>query len=172
MAEDEIETEDILYKIEEEDYSMSIVYCEQWLSVRKKPHKVLTTEEAILKNNNQDPYVAVIYDNDILEQVISIYKDSCSVRFYDEDQMLFLVYQFTKIKEKLFLEAAYHYGYVKGKKVQHTFFRFDVDGNMYAEQMNYSTNEVVEKEGKVDVSTNWEEIPSFGDYSSIARIDR
>ncbi len=30
---------------------------------------------------------------------------------------------------------------------------------MYAEQMNYSTNEVVEKEGKVDVSTNWEKIP-------------
>lgn len=151
---------------------MNIIYCEEWSNIRKKPHKIISTEDAIIRNEKGEPYVAAIYVNDILERVISIDKESYSVGFYDENKLSYLFYDFSKIEDKLFLHMVYHYEYMEGKIVQHTFFRFEEDGKMIAERMDYITNEVEEKEGEVDVSSNWEPIPSFGNYSSIMRKDR
>lgn len=151
---------------------MKIVYSEEWSNIRKKPHKIISTEEAFNKDKKGESYVAVIYEDSILESVISINTKTYSVRFYEENQLLYLVYDFSKQKGQLFLNAVYHYEYEEGKKIQHTFFSFEENGKMIAERMNYLTNEVEEKEGEVDVSCNWEPIPSFGDYSSIMRKDR
>ncbi len=84
----------------------------------------------------------------------------------------YLIYQFTLINEKLFLTGAYYYEYEKGEKIGHTIFSFKDDGKMLCEKKNYKSNEIEEREGIVDVSVNWEDIPEFGDYESIIRTER
>ena len=39
-----------------------------------------------------------------------------TAKFYDKEQMLYLVYDFSKVKKQLFLRAVYHYEYMEGKK--------------------------------------------------------
>ncbi len=151
---------------------MNIVYCGEWSNIRKKPNKILSIEDAIHRSEKGEPYAAVIYENNFLVRVISIDKEAYSVVFYDENQVPYLFYDFKKLNNQLFLYMVYHYEYREEKIIQHTFFRFEEDGKMFTERMDYLTNEVVEKEGNVDVSSNWEQIPSFGNYSSIMRKDR
>lgn len=150
----------------------NIIYSEGWSNIRKKPHNIISREEALRKGENGESFFAEIFDDDILIRVISINKDYYSVRFYDENQMLYLIYQFTLINEKLFLTGAYYYEYEEGEKIGHTIFSFKDDGKMLCEKMNYKSNETEEREGIVDVSVNWEDIPEFGDYESIIRTER
>ncbi len=52
------------------------------------------------------------------------------------------------------------------------FFNFYENGEMFAEKRNYITNEIEEREGIVDVSSNWENIPQLGDYSNVMIKER
>lgn len=152
---------------------MNLVFCKEWNNIRKKPHHVIPLEEARMKDENGEAYVVAMYDEDRLFRVLSFDKNSCTVRFYNGEQDgLYLMYGFVLKNDKLFLNAAYHYSYLDGKIIEHTLFSFDQDGKMIAEKMDYRTGEVEEREGIVDVSPNWEEIPTFGEYSSIIRKER
>ncbi len=151
---------------------MKIVYYENWSNVRKKPINEITLEIVKNKAVKKESYVAVIYNNDTIQNVISITESSYTVRFLDEHLNLILLYDFQIKDEKLFLDAVYYYQYLDNNKIQHTFFSFSENGKMITENRNYITNEVDEKEGYVDVSPNWENIPSIGDYSKLLKKNR
>ena len=84
----------------------------------------------------------------------------------------YLFYGFVVKEGKLFLNTVYHYTYVNGEKLEHTLFNFNENGEMYIERRNLKTNEIEEREGVVDVTSNWEECPKIGHYSGVIKKER
>lgn len=151
---------------------MKIVYCKEWGLFLKKPHDVISEQFAREMHIQQKPYVAVIYENDIVKYVVEIDEVSETIRFYDENLNNYLVYIFIKKEDHMFLKTSCYYSFDNEKKVEHIHFNFEETGDMITEKRNYTNNTVVESKGRVDVSCNWECIPMFGEYESVIRIER
>lgn len=152
---------------------MKIVYCKEWSLFYKKPLEIWDTDTALKCHNIGKSYSVLIYEEDILTNVIGLDKDGAVVRFYDKDMNVFLLYGFCrKDNNKLFLNGAYHYLYKDGTKIEQTIFNFKDTGELFIERRNIEANSVEEKEAIVDISSNWEEYPEFGNYCSLIRVER
>ena len=152
---------------------MTIVYCKEWGVYFKKPHEIITEEEARIRYDNNEPYVAVLYINNAIKYVIEIDHVSETVRFYDDELNNYMIYGFIKKNsEKMFLNMVYHYKFENGIEKEDISFNFKENGEMYAEKNNLIDNFIETSEGIVDVSPNWEYIPDFGEYDSVIRSDR
>lgn len=146
---------------------MKIVYCMEWSVFRKQPHNIISKQEAKEKHMSRGTYVAAIYENENVKNVIEIDEISLTVRFYDDNLENSLLYGFVKKKEKLFLNMVYYYIYLDGKQIGHIFFNFKDSGEMIAEKRDYNSGDIEEKEDIVDVSYNWAEFPEFGHYDRL-----
>lgn len=151
---------------------MKIVYCTEWSLFKKQPHNILSEQDAKEKFIREGTYVAVLYENDNVKNVIEIDEMSLTVRFYNDKLENYLLYGFVKKNDKLFLNMAYHYTYLNDKKVEHILFNFKENGEMFTEKKDYISGDVEERKGIVDVSCNWDTFPEFGDYLGIIRVER
>ena len=152
---------------------MKIVYCNEWSLFYKEPLEIWDKDVALECHNTGKRYSALIYEDNILKNVIELDKDGAIVRFYDKDMNVFLLYGFRrKDNNKLFLNAAYHYLYKNATKIEQTIFNFKDTGELFMERRNIESKNVEEREAIVDVSYNWEEYPEFGNYCSLIRVER
>lgn len=151
---------------------VKIVYCTEWSLFKKQPHNILNEQDAKSKFVSEGIYVAVIYENEKVKNVIEIDEMSLTVRFYNDNQENYLLYGFVKKNDKLFLNTAYHYTYFNNKKIEHILFNFKENGEMFVEKKDYISGELEEREAVVDVSCNWEPFPKFGEYAGVIKVDR
>lgn len=151
---------------------MKMVYCKEWSLFLKQPHCIINESEAKDKHKNGKSYVVVIYEEEIIVNVIGINETSLTVRFYNENQEDYLLYGFVKKVDKLFLNMACHYLYDNGEKVEMTLFNFKETGELFMERRNKASGKVEQREAIVDVTCNWEEIPKFGQYQEVIKVER
>ena len=151
---------------------MKTIYCKRWSLFRKQPHGIISKSEAKDKHINGESYVAVIYEAEKIKHVIEIDEASLTVRFYNENQENYLLYGFVKKGDKLFLNAAYHYLYDNGEKIEMTLFNFKETGELFMERSNNASEEVEQRDAIVDVVCNWEVFPQFGEYQGVIKVER
>ena len=116
--------------------------------------------------------MAVIYEKEKIVNVIGINENSLTVRFYNGNQENYLLYGFVKKGDKLFLNATYHYLYNNGVEVEMTLFNFKETGELFMERRSKASGEVEQREAVVDVTCNWEDIPQFGEYQGVIKVER
>jgi len=154
---------------------MRIDYCEKWFSAGKRPIKPLSEAEARRRHGARTPYTALIGGQEAPSHVISIAADWVSVGFLDRALREYLSYSFQEMRPgKLFLVSAGYRDFEEGGAEPVTFamFSFKESGELVVERRDLRSSDVQEVEHNVDVSSNWEEYPEFGEYGAVKRAER
>ncbi|MEV0635210.1 hypothetical protein AB0I77_09640 [Streptomyces sp. NPDC050619] len=161
---------------------MMWTYCEQWNNLTETPMDPLTPEQAQARHASGQLYTAVAHaaqnSAPALRVGIRLETGYASVIFMDEYGRDTLDYTFTLINGSLFLETAASYtygdsqergGYADADRTET--YEFTPDGVM---QRTVEADDEESKESRhsVDVSSNWEPVPSFGAYDSLIRRER
>jgi hypothetical protein len=158
---------------------MSYSYAEKWSRSYKEAIKPLTEAEARKRHEKKGAlYTVLLGDSARPSTIIEIVSlDSIQVEYYDESLRRVGYYQFViQSNGQLFMVAA-GFNQFDGDNRMPIWSRrlsFKPDGHVMSFEEDHvrdpGMETVVEK--TVDVSLNWEPYPAFGDYASIARIDR
>jgi len=145
-----------------------------WCDVRKAPWKMLDEKEAYRNHNKKEQYCVLVEIDDILTHVIEIGKNDILIRFLDEDKFSYLCYSFlVKEQGKLFLKGADYTDYeATGEERERVLFNFFENGCLLMEKINRRTGESEEFESTVDLETNWDNYPKFGDYTHLLIEER
>lgn len=127
-------------------------------------------------------YYVTIYENDKPFCYLEINKGFYRVNYLDHYLRLFMSYDFygknydEAYGDKLFLGniAFWEFDGKTDKVLKVTDHIFKPDGTFKMVERNQITNEQIDSEAKnkIDVSSNWEEYPKFGEYESLIRIER
>ena len=162
---------------------MQLTYCKLWNSNRKKLIDVWSEAEAREAHNKGEPYCVLLGDPKKPFYSLDVKLEAKFVRVsgFDEEVRVALVYDFRELKRgQMFLETA-HYrkfdgdAYFEGDKANITeieTFYFYSDGRVVIVLADHVKNTTRRAEQVIDVSKNWEPTPEFGDYESIARLER
>jgi hypothetical protein len=162
-----------------------ITYCFKWNVRRKRPGVTLSEAEARARHAKGDEYTAVIAPpagNGYPILVTPVWKnDFVAVTFLDEVGRQYMEYSFTRNDEtRLFLDRVFIWTYPDddpklhlADSVKREDIRYREDG--YVKRIvideTESIKDTTEYSG-VPVDDNWEPVPEFGDYRSIARRER
>jgi hypothetical protein len=108
--------------------------------------------------------------------IVEVTGDYVGVRFLDECQRPYLQYDFQEVSPKrLFMTRAIYREYEGStdKLVEAQTFLWTPDGNQLVtvEDRIHRTSNKQEATG-VDLNSNWEDYPAFGQYASFCRTDR
>lgn len=117
-------------------------------------------------------YTAVISENDRVNYVLSVSSKCIVVNFMNENIDPYLSYEFHRVKDDcIFLKVASLYQYNGGERTEDKTFVYDQDGAVYTAIINLLSGEVdeSEREGKADVSCNWDTFPEFGEYCNVLK---
>lgn len=161
-----------------------ITYCLKWNIRRKRPGITLSEAEALARDAAGDEYTAVIPQpagKGYPVLVTPVWKnDFLAVTFLDEAGRQHLQYSFTRKDERLFLGRAFIWTYPSddpkldiGDSVKREDIRYREDG--YVKRIVIDETEAVKdttEYSDVPVDENWEPVPEFGSYRSIARKER
>jgi uncharacterized protein with GYD domain len=99
------------------------------------------------------------------------------VRFLDERARTFADYAFGRVDggpdDALFLRQAIELRFSPDGTVEWCALHvFDPDGLVQVEEKDYARGETTRYEAVHDASRNHERVPAFGDYDSVARLER
>jgi hypothetical protein len=157
-------------------------YCEQWNRLTESPMNPLTSQGARARHVSGDLYTAVAFrtEHSSPELCVHIRLETgyAAVIFIDGYGRNSLEYTFSLINESLFLETATYYAYgssqARGGYADAEYmdsYDFTPDGIMEKTEQSGGDESHESRQG-VDVSSNWEPVPSFGAYDSLIRRDR
>lgn len=160
---------------------MQITYCELWSSKRRKPTGAMSADQARQLDAGGKSYSVVLGDPEAPRSVIEVVPENnyFNVNFIDGEGRISAAYGFSKIDDsRLFLTKLTLWTYPEGARSKSQAsriesFEFRPDG--YAAQtVNDKSSDQIEttEKIKVPVDTNWEPVPEFGSWESIARYDR
>ncbi|HGL6718171.1 hypothetical protein NTJ56_10160 [Burkholderia contaminans] len=156
---------------------MKIHYCKSWFSARKIPLDSINEGEARALHEGEKPYTALIGDelkpSCFVEMVID--KGMVGVGFLDDLLREYLTYQFQVTEDgRLFLSMATHREYDGNddRVVKGTSYLFEESGKLAIEREAFDPYQMEEAHSEFDPSGNYEEIPSFGDYSKLISRER
>ena len=157
-------------------------YCEQWNNLTETPMNPLTPAQAQARHASGQLYTAVASaaDRSVPAQRVEIRLETgyVSVIFMDEYGRDTLDYTFTVTSGSLFLETATSHsygnsqergGYAEADRTET--YEFTTDGVM-RRTIEADGEESSESRHGIDVSSNWENVPNFGAYSSLTRRER
>jgi hypothetical protein len=160
-----------------------VTYCERWNTKLCRPVGHLSRAQARERDLTDgrwytivlgelarpDCYLEVAWENAHL-----------GVWFLDEDCRPWLHYSFTRVDEKrLFLDSVVRWEYppsagrrlAEARLVETITYR--QDGTVHQEIEDPGRGEVILQDFTgVPLDINWEPVPRFGDYRSVARLDR
>ena len=131
----------------------------------------ISGEEARALHDGNDPYVAVIEENGTLQNVLEFGSDHIVITFYADNRM-YLVYDFVKKWNRVFLKGASYYEVNNGEAFEVMSFNFAEDGYTYMEKYSISGTDVDAREYTGDVTANWDEYPQFAEYGRILKSER
>ncbi|MER6385327.1 hypothetical protein [Streptomyces sp. NPDC001250] len=157
-------------------------YCEQWNNLTETPMNPLTSDQAQARHTSGQLYTAVASPDEhsvaTLRVEMRLETGYTSVIFMDEHGRDSLDYTFTLINGSLFLETATSYdygdsqergGYADAERVES--YEFTTDG-IIRRTVEVDGEESKESRHGIDVTRNWESVPSFGAYDALIRRDR
>ncbi len=126
---------------------------------------------------NENVYFVLILDNDKPINALEINKDFFRVKFIDDKHRKYLSYDFQGTDKKmLFLSSATYWEYNgdSDKIVKITNYIFKEDGKSTIIERDKLTNEQItyDSKNKIEISGNYEDYPSFGDYKNLIRKER
>jgi hypothetical protein len=121
--------------------------------------------------------VLAIDANESPRFVIEFNNDFAGIGFFDQLGREYLCYHFQeKEAGRLFLTMAVHREFegLTRRIIRGTILAFKTDGTIVLEKLDFieNTTSTGPAEKPSDVSQNWETYPEFGEYNSIARVNR
>ncbi|MGW4867180.1 hypothetical protein [Streptomyces chartreusis] len=157
-------------------------YCQQWNNLAETPMTPLTSAQAQARHASGDLYTAVASPAEqsapTLRVEMRLETGYASVVFMDEFGRDTLDYTFTLINGSFFLETATSHsygnsqergGYADADRTET--YEFTTDGTIHR-TVEEEGDESQEIRNGVDVSSNWEPVPTFGAYTSLIRRER
>jgi hypothetical protein len=155
-------------------------YAERWNGHLGKAMRPLSEQDARRRHESGELYTVLLGDADAPFAVLEVRleADFVGVHFLDEQRRKYLDYLFgrpaaARADGMLFLEQATHRVFdADGQPLAGTLYVFDPSGLVQVEEKDYAKREVERYKLEKDLSANWEPIPEFGNYESIARIER
>ena len=148
-------------------------YSERWTGQFEE----LGEDEARRRHETGDLYTVILGDPESADAYLEVRLEAgfVGVYFLDDDGRNHLTYLFGKQdgEDRLFLEQAIWREFDEtGKPRRGQAFHFKRDGTVYLREKDYEKREATRGEKQDDVSGNWEPVPEFGHYESIARFAR
>lgn len=166
----------------ESQYKVS--YCRRWNFRRHIPIDPLTPEQAVQKDAAREVYSAILHDpsgGKVPDAVVEIdwANDFAGVWFFDAFGRQSVNYAFRRTGDRLFLFNMIKYGYpddqprtLSGSNRTEE-FTFQENGLVRTVTVDDETNEKVTSDySDVDVEPNYEPVPRFGEWDSLARFHR
>jgi hypothetical protein len=160
-----------------------VTYCERWNAKLCRPVGRLTVAAARERERSGSPwYTVVLGELTRPDCYLEVAWENAhlGVWFLDEDGRPWLHYGFTRVEpERMFLDSVVRWEYPPGagrriaeaETVETITYR--QDGTAHQEIEQASTGQVRLRDFTgVPLDINWEPVPSFGDYRSVARLDR
>lgn len=151
---------------------MEMIYCKKWWFPEKEFFEIMNEETARKNHSKNKDYTVVLKQNDKVSYVVEMTRNDVFVHFMNDNEVQYLIYDFHKENDRLFLNAVYYYNYQGEKESELMIFGFEKSGELYMEKRDLLTGEIEEREAVVDVSCNWEDFPKFGDYSRLLILER
>ncbi|GAA4929203.1 hypothetical protein GCM10023224_05850 [Streptomonospora halophila] len=162
-----------------------VAYCWTWNYRRNRIGTPLTESEASSRDAEGDEYTAVLSTHPGLSHPILVticWKNAyASTQFLDDHGRPHVQYEFAKVSDKqLFLKRVFIWEYpddnprltVKDSKVYEE-FDYREDGYLKHTKFNeYENVKDIAEYKETSVEANWEPVPEFGEYGSIARWER
>ena len=142
---------------------------------RPDPFKwALSIEKAQAMFERGDTVQAVYFIDDQPYARVSMRKDYFRVSFFDEKAVIFLVYDFKLVDERLFLCTAIFYTLDEADlRTSMSQYDFEPDGTEIIRIWDHVQNTVsTSVPCKIDVSGLWEDYPKFGDYMALLKFER
>lgn len=160
---------------------MQVTYCELWSDQLRSPVDEMSVATARGRNSAGQHYCAVLGDPSSPKAVLNIAweNDYLGVSFIDSEGRTHTKYVFRKMDgNKLFMTEVTAWHYPEGAQ-----FEFEADVIESAEfrpdgyasrTLDDSSSDQIQKTEYMDVpvDTNWEPVPEFGHWESVARYDR
>lgn len=152
----------------------TISYCDHWNDMLKGPIDPLSEAEARARHEGSGKYyTAVVGDLEHPEalMMVSLEGEMVSVDFFDAETRPYLGYQFDVRDGRLFLSHASITEYREGEAVRsYEHYRFEPDGHLWRSREEQGVRDTWEQ--WADVAGNWEDMPPFGDYAGVLRLER
>jgi hypothetical protein len=155
----------------------TVTYAERWLDGRPDDVERIDEDEARRRHESGELYTAVLGDPSAPRAYVDVRleKGFVGVHFLDDEGRDYATYLFGKQKgdDELFLEQAIWREFSSGTEVRRgEAYIFKRDGTIHLDVVDYVQQEAQEGKKQDDVSGNWEPVPEFGQYDSIARLER
>lgn len=160
---------------------MRTTYCEQWSDELRSPSDELTEAAARERDARGEHYCVVLGDPATPSAIVDITWENgfVSVSFVDDEGRTHTSYIFRKMDDtRLFMTEVTTWHYPEGTRYE---FEADViesaefrpDGYASRTVDDSSSDRITKSEyTDIPVDSNWEPIPAFGDWASVARYDR
>jgi hypothetical protein len=156
------------------------VYCYDWNRQLQQPRDVYTEDEARARHDAGQLYSQLTFDdNDVLRRKVRLRLEAQSARVdhRDERGRTTLSYGFYGIEDgRIFLNEVFISAYADdgAKAFATTSYRFSRDGTLVINEglPGQGTPARNRRTKLKDLSILWEPVPAFGDYESIARVER
>jgi hypothetical protein len=161
---------------------MPAVYCERWHDGEHRPGDVISESEARSRDGRGEPYVVVLGDQERPDAIVEVNwsLDHLGTWFLDDKLRRNLKYSFIRVDPKtLFLQQIMLWEYPEGAvrdldtATKVTTLAYNQDGIVHEaiDDSIAGTEEVISR-SDVPLDINWEKVPDFGDWSSVARWNR
>jgi len=155
----------------------TVKYAERWLDGRPDDVEEIDDEEARRRHASGQLYTAILGDPSAPRAYVDVRLERgfVGVHFLDDDGRDYVTYLFGKQKgdDRMFLEQATWREYGTGDDVRRgENYIFKRDGTIHIDVVNYENRERQGGDKEEDVSGNWEPVPEFGEYESVARLER
>jgi hypothetical protein len=160
---------------------MQATYCELWSDPFYEPVDPMSADDAQVLDRQGEPYAVALGVPDSPAVMIEVAwkKAHLGVWFTDEQGRQDLHYAFTKVADgRLFLAEVTSWTYSDGSVflfeasvVETISFRADGYVRHTIDGGSMNSTDVFEYSG-IPVEANWEPVPTFGEWGSVARRDR
>jgi hypothetical protein len=160
-----------------------VTYCERWSPKLRRPSGRLTAAQARARETAGGPWYTVVLGEPSRPDCyleVAWANAHLGVWFLDEAARPWLHYSFSRVSERrLFLDAVVRWEYPAGagsrlgeaERIETISYR--QDGTVHRELADLAAGEVTLTDHTgVPLDRNWEPVPGFGDYRSVARLDR
>jgi hypothetical protein len=159
--------------------SPQVTYAEEWVRWQRRAIKPLDEETARKRHRSGEVYTALLGDPERPSAFVTLHLklDAVAVGFLDDGLRDYLDYTFAaqegSDRHELFLEEAVHRTYDKDDELVYaeTFF-FRPDAPVVVKKTDRVADVTEMSKVEADLSANWEPVPEFGHYESIARKER
>lgn len=158
--------------------SATVSYAERWSGKKGGVVRPLEEEEARRRHDRGELYVAVLGNSQRPRAYLEVRFEAglVGVHFLDGELRNHLTYLFTRSPGSeggLFLEALSRRAYDDSGELTHDeYYIFKAPDQVHVEKRDHLTQQAETYELKTDLAENHEPVPAFGDYVSIARVER